>query len=501
MAALELDATQAVGEASSERDEDALASGERVGEYVVDCRLGAGAFGAVYRARHPVLGRDVAIKILHRSVSSNEEIVGRFLAEARAVNQIRHRNIIDIFGFGQLADGRHFYVMECLAGEPLDATLARKGAFAPGEALPLLRAIAKALDAAHEQGIVHRDLKAENVFLAREGEDTYPKLLDFGIAKLISSEQGGQSRTRSGIQVGTPYAMAPEQCRGVAVDGRADVYALGVLTHRMLTGAYLFDGETAMDVIMKHMAAKPPPMSSVARSVPAALDKPVLRMLAKDPSDRFARPTEAIDALGEAMARAGVGDGLGVRSSGMRATLGGVDSNTLRSAMFAGVRGTRSAVVPAVALLALAAAGASWWGARRATAVDAAGAAAPGREVAPSSVTPPVVAPSREAATLELRIAVRPSSARVFVDDQEVGVGAATITRASGERVRVRAAADGHAERSETFVLESATRLEWILEPLVPAPREAAKPSNGSASPKPKRRDRAVHSDLANPLD
>lgn len=495
MGALELDATHAVGEASRERPEDAVAAGEHVGEYVIDVRLGAGAFGAVYRARHPVLGRDVAIKILHRSVSSNEEIVGRFLAEARAVNQIRHRNIIDVFGFGQLADGRHYYVMECLDGAPLDVVLARKGRFTPAEALPIVYAVAKALDAAHGHGIVHRDLKAENVFLAREGDETYPKLLDFGIAKLISSEQGAQSRTRSGIQVGTPYAMAPEQCRGVAIDGRADVYALGVLVHRMLTGTYLFDGETAMDVIMKHMAAKPPSMSSVARDLPAVLDKPVLRMLAKDPNDRFSRASEAVEALGAAMDRAGLGGHSHVsRTGGTHGSLTGTPPVTLRSTVFASVRAQPRWVFPSIALFAIAAVAAAWWNERLRSAPPS-----------PIAVAAPVAAAATRAETpslVELRIAVTPTEAHVFVDGRDLGAGSSAVPVAKGSSVLVRAAAEGFHDRAETLVVDAELRLEWVLEPLAKEAPPAAKASPTPASnTKPKRRDRAVHSDLVNPLD
>jgi serine/threonine-protein kinase len=478
MAALELDATHAAGEEPSiGGPSDVVAPGELVGEYIVDCRLGAGAFGAVYRARHPVLGRDVAIKILHRAVSSNEEIVGRFLAEARAVNQIRHRNIIDVFGFGQLPDGRHYYVMECLAGAPLDAVLAKQGRFTPSEALPIVHAVAKALDAAHAQGIVHRDLKAENVFLAREGDETYPKLLDFGIAKLISSEQGAASRTRSGIQVGTPYAMAPEQCRGVAVDGRADVYALGVLIHRMLTGTYLFDGETAMDVIMKHMAAKPPAMSSVARDLPAALDKPVLRMLAKDPNERFARATDAVDALATAMDRCGLG----------------VSPSTLRSAVVATVRAQPRALVPAVALVSIALAGGAWWRERsHAAEVETPATAASAVDVKPVEAAP-------TPATVELRLAVAPSHARIIVDDREVAVGSGTLAIARGSSVRVVAEAEGFEPRTETVLVDSDLRIEWVLVPIEKL--KEATPKAPGAPPKAKHRGRAVHSDLVNPLD
>ncbi|NVB83516.1 MAG: serine/threonine protein kinase, partial [Kofleriaceae bacterium] len=149
----------------TERD---LAAGERVGEYEVEGKLGQGAFGTVYKATHPLIGKVVAIKVLARKFSVDPEMVSRFVAEARAVNQIRNRHIIDIFSFGALDDDRQYYVMEYLDGEPLDALVDRAGNLTLADALPILRGIAKALDAAHAKDIAHRDLKAENVFLARD---------------------------------------------------------------------------------------------------------------------------------------------------------------------------------------------------------------------------------------------------------------------------------------------------------------------------------------------
>jgi eukaryotic-like serine/threonine-protein kinase len=502
MSALEFDATQAGSDRHPGEEGDAVELGTIIGEYTVRARLGAGAFGAVYRAHHEVLGRDVAIKILHRSVSSNQEIVGRFLAEARAVNQIRHRNIIDIFGFGQLPDGRHYYVMECLEGEPLDATLARSGRLSPHEAIPILHAIAKALDAAHAHGIVHRDLKAENVFLAQTGGETYPKLLDFGIAKLISSDDQGTSRTRSGIQVGTPYAMAPEQCRGVSIDGRADVYALGVLTHRMMTGMLPFDGETAMDVIMKHMTAKPPPMSGVVRELPSALDKPVLKMLAKDPNDRYARATEAIDALSEIAERACVGFMLEARSPGA-SSAGTTPSrlrSTVRSALLAAEPIRRSRATYAFGLFAVVLAGLASW--RIGSPHERASDVAP--TLAPSQVAPAVDAPASPPSgvpaapsSFVVQLAVTPTTAKIFLDGDAVGEGEARVEVAAGRSVRIEAKDAGFKTRSESIVVREAMRIEWALEA---DPAKNAGP-NVASPPKTKRSKREVHSDLVNPLE
>jgi serine/threonine protein kinase len=284
-----------------------LAAGTSVGEYQVEGKIGQGAFGSVWKATHPLIGKVVAIKVLARRYSVDPEIVSRFVAEARAVNQIRHRNIIDIFSFGQLSDGRHYYVMEYLDGEPLDAYIERAGRLSLAEALPILRGIARALDAAHGKGIAHRDLKAENVFLATDADGgAFPKLLDFGIAKLLAPDDQHKHKTRTGTPVGTPYYMSPEQCRGRDVDHRTDFYAFGVLTHLLLTGAYPFDGGDHMSILIAQLQDAPPAASSLAPELPAAIDDAIAWLLAKDPANRPPTMRAAMAALDDAAALAGI---------------------------------------------------------------------------------------------------------------------------------------------------------------------------------------------------
>jgi eukaryotic-like serine/threonine-protein kinase len=285
-----------------------LENGQRVGEYEVDGKLGLGAFGSVFRAVHPLIGKVVAIKVLARKFSVDPEMVSRFIAEARAVNQIRHRHIIDIFSFGQLADGRHYYVMEYLDGEPLDAVIDRRGRLELADALPILRGIGRALDAAHAKGIAHRDLKAENVFLGKNPDGgVFPKLLDFGIAKLLGREEdtGHKHRTRTGIPVGTPYYMSPEQCRGRGVDHRTDLYAFGVLAFLLLTGRYPLDADDHMTVLIRQMSDLPAPPSSLA-PLPPGIDETVLWLMAKDPANRPPNLRAAVLALEAAAERAGI---------------------------------------------------------------------------------------------------------------------------------------------------------------------------------------------------
>lgn len=274
------------------------------GEYRLLRKLGEGGFGAVYEAEHPLLKRRAAVKVLHRVADRDSDAVQRFISEAQAVNQIRNRHIVDVFSFGKLSDGRHFYVMDLLDGEPLDRWLKHHGRMEVSTALQLLSPIADALDLAHGAGIVHRDLKPQNIFLAWDfGGDTVPKLLDFGMAKLL-----GEStvHTVSGTPIGTPLYMSPEQARGERVDQRSDVYALGVLCFELLTGQLPFTGDTTVAVLMAHIIQSPPRPSEVCPELSPLLDAPLLRMLEKDPQQRPGGAGEAIAALRSAALQAGL---------------------------------------------------------------------------------------------------------------------------------------------------------------------------------------------------
>jgi len=279
-------------------------SGWMAGEYRLGRKLGEGGFGTVYEAVHPLLKRRAAVKVLHRIAGSDSDAVLRFVAEARAVNQIKNRHIIDIFSFGKLTDGRHFYVMDLLEGEPLDRFIAREGRCSVENTVQLLRPIAEALDAAHAAGVVHRDLKPQNIYLIWDADgETVPKLLDFGMAKLL-----GDSRvhTVSGTPLGTPLYMSPEQARGDVVDGRSDVYALGVLCHELLTGRLPITGENTIAVLMAHIIQAPPKVSEVCPDLSPELDAPILRMLEKKAEQRPATATEALNELTSAAERAGL---------------------------------------------------------------------------------------------------------------------------------------------------------------------------------------------------
>jgi serine/threonine protein kinase len=260
-----------------------------VGEYRITGILGRGGMGTVYSGIHPVIEKKVAIKVL-TEYSGRSDAIDRFIQEARAANRIGHPNIVDIFSFGQLPDGRHYFVMEFVPGNPLTQFLREKAPLVFDEALPILRGIAEGLDAAHDKGIVHRDLKPDNVFvIERPGQALAVKILDFGIAKLITPEEASRSKTRTGTSMGTPLYMSPEQCRGdKEVDHRSDIYSFGVIAYMASTGRVPFDADSHVDVIYMHVHAPPPP-PSVVSGVPLPLESIILRALAKRPDDRYQR--------------------------------------------------------------------------------------------------------------------------------------------------------------------------------------------------------------------
>lgn len=284
-----------------------LKPGTKVGEYELEDKLGEGGFGTVYKATHPLIGKVAAVKVLSRQYSTQPDMVSRFISEARAVNQIQHSYIIDIFSFGRLPDGRHYFVMEYLKGMPLEDYIEERGRLAPAIAVSCLRGVAKALDAAHAKGIAHRDLKPDNVFLVENEDGSFkPKLLDFGIAKLLSEDDQSSHKTKTGAPLGTPYYMSPEQCRGRDVDHRTDIYAFGVMTYKMLTGQVPFDGEDYMTILLKQMSEEPEPPSSLVPELNPQIDESVAWMMKKSPSERPPNLVTAVRSLESAVTAAGI---------------------------------------------------------------------------------------------------------------------------------------------------------------------------------------------------
>ncbi|MDB4967655.1 MAG: serine/threonine protein kinase [Myxococcales bacterium] len=246
--------------------------------------------GNVFLAHHPVIGKRVALKVIHPELASNEEMIARFFNEARAVTQIGHENIVDVQDFGQTPDGDSFIVMELLEGSSLGDKIKHEGALSIPRATHIALQLADGLAAAHARGIIHRDLKPDNIFLiARGGDPDFVKILDFGLAKLTGPSQAMSHQTKTGSLLGTPHYMAPEQAENVKrVDQRADVYSLGCILFQMLTARVPFPGEGFGEVLVRHVREPPPLPSRLNPAVPPALEKIVLHALAKKPEFRFA---------------------------------------------------------------------------------------------------------------------------------------------------------------------------------------------------------------------
>ncbi len=271
--------------------------GSLVGErYRVLELIGRGGMGAVYRAEHVHMRKAVALKVLHREMTALEDVVQRFEREAVAAGRIDHPNVVQARDFGRLADGALYLVMEFVEGKMLDVALAEAGGlFALERVLSIAGQIAEALEGAHEQGIVHRDLSPENVMLVeRPGEPELVKVLDFGIAKVSVHERGGSDRpiTKVGSVFGTPEYMSPEQAGGQTVDHRSDLYSLGLIIYRMLVGNPPFMGEEIQAVLMKQITVDPPELSE---ELPLPVRELVSDLLQKAPEQRPQDATEVVE--------------------------------------------------------------------------------------------------------------------------------------------------------------------------------------------------------------
>ncbi|HEY0705753.1 MAG TPA: serine/threonine-protein kinase, partial [Polyangia bacterium] len=261
--------------------------------YEIIRRIGEGGMGAVYEGRHVVLRRQVAVKVLLEKFVEKTELVARLLQEARLASAIGHENIVDVTDFGTTADGRAFVVMEFLEGEALSALVIREAPLAIERCLRIARQIVSALGAAHGKGIVHRDVKPENVFLLRRGEQDFVKVVDFGVSKAVRSREDGAELlrlTRTGMVLGTPLYMSPEQARGNEdVDVRADVWAVGVLLYECLTGEVPFRANNYLGVISQVLTQEiqPPSRLRPELGIPPAVEAVVMRAMAKDRNERY----------------------------------------------------------------------------------------------------------------------------------------------------------------------------------------------------------------------
>jgi tRNA A-37 threonylcarbamoyl transferase component Bud32 len=255
------------------------------GRFRIECEIGRGGMGTVYRATHLGLQRSVAVKIIKSEYADDTDVADRFMREARTMAKLRHPRAAMIFDAGNLPDGRHFIIMEFIEGTTLSEALAREGRFSPERAINIAVQVCDVLEEAHQLGIIHRDLKPSNIMLNERGVC----VVDFGVAKVLASSAdatASQASTGSGQIVGTPRYMSPEQCLGQRVGARSDLYSLGVVLYEMLTGRPPFVDPLPSVVLVKQATAPPPPLPTLRQDVPRSLALAVHTLLAKRSEDR-----------------------------------------------------------------------------------------------------------------------------------------------------------------------------------------------------------------------
>jgi serine/threonine protein kinase len=288
------------------------------GQYQIEDLLGKGGMGAVYRARHILLGDRVAIKVLPPEMRSNTEWLRRFQREGQAARRFRHPNAVTVYDLRTSGDGTIYLVMEYVEGNTLDVELRKRGRFSPAEAVAVLRPIMSVLNAAHAMGVVHRDLKPENIMIgkATTGGEPVVKLLDLGIAKLRevagAEKTGSTNLTVAGQMLGTPYYMSPEQWGELPhdgnseIDGRADIYSLGCVFYEIIAAKRPFDGMTLAELRRQHVSITPAPLHEVASNVPESFSRVIARSIAKDRDQRQSTAGELEQELAAALSAEGI---------------------------------------------------------------------------------------------------------------------------------------------------------------------------------------------------
>jgi len=274
------------------------------GRYKIESVIGQGSAGTVYKAIQELIGREVAIKVLHDYLVSDQEFIKRFTQEAKASSRLSHPNIITIYDFGTIPQGNRPYIaMDLLKGTPLSDLLGERNHLSVEETIPLFKQVCGALAEAHKQGVVHRDVKPENIVLVeRSAQKLYPIVVDFGIARLVQEESDVARITRTGTVCGSPTYMSPEQCTSSKVDHRSDIYSLGVVIYETLTGEVPFLSDELVKVMAMHLSDPPKPLNSVRDDLQFsdALEEVVYKSLAKNPDQRFQTMEEFAEALVEA---------------------------------------------------------------------------------------------------------------------------------------------------------------------------------------------------------
>ncbi|HKU42446.1 MAG TPA: serine/threonine-protein kinase [Polyangiales bacterium] len=278
--------------------------------YRLETMIGEGGMASVWRARDLTLARSVALKLLFaRDDRDQNALTARFLREARIAASVQHRNVIQIVDFGTTEDELPFMVMELLEGEPLSGRMHRERQLPVADVVQIANLTLRGLSAVHTAGIIHRDLKPDNIYLKRENDSVYPKILDFGISRSVEPQSGRRSAltTRDGLIIGTPEYMSPEQARGVKdIDPRTDLYSMGVIMYEALSGRLPFHNENVGDLIIQVVTGTAPTVHELMPEIPLAISKVVERAMARRREDRFKNATEMQAALLEASAKSDV---------------------------------------------------------------------------------------------------------------------------------------------------------------------------------------------------
>jgi eukaryotic-like serine/threonine-protein kinase len=465
---------------------------EHLGPYRLVERLATGGMGAVYRALHEKVGRSVALKLLHQSLRNEVVGVSRFFHEARAVNTIRHPNVVEVYDLS--GEGEDVYmVLELLSGNDLRTLLGRqsRACLPANRAVNILEQVCGALQATHARKIVHRDLKPENIFLCNTaGRPDFVKLLDFGVAKL---ERPEGRLTREGIALGTPEYMAPEQARGADVDGRTDLYAVGCIAFEMLTGRTVFQGSAPGDVMMKHVRTPPPSPRDFNPEVTAALEQVVLRCLAKSPK---ARPQTALELAQELCTAAGLPFDITGAFSGWKAGGGEGNSGVVEMPVLQVKAAPRRPIIDLAAkvrdltarlrrrsrvLLAVGAAGLLGLGGWL---VVAATRSSPVAEASVSAPAPAAPAPA------ELVVQSTPLPAQVFDDAGKLlGVTPHRLSLPSGGALKVQLRRPGYRTAERVVRADAVDRTILVpLEPEAPARSTKQRPTRTAKGRDPGRR-------------
>jgi serine/threonine protein kinase len=406
------------------------------GRYQIEAKLGEGGMGVVYAARHVIIDKRVAMKVLKREAQEEETAAQRFIQEAKSASKIGHANIVDITDFGQLPDGSAYFVMEFLEGQTLGQVI-HAGPLPSRRVISVAAQIARGLNAAHSKGIIHRDLKPENIFLLeRDGHVDVVKIVDFGIAKVQSgglTGKPGARLTQVGMVLGTPEYMSPEQATGKETDHRVDEYALGCIMYEMLTGDVPFKGETSAGTLTKHVfdAVVPPSRFRTDLTISPAIEAVTLKAMAKKPDERYPSMKELLEALDAAGAEIDSGRDAGraayfaAERSRPTAAGPGIDDEIPR-------RSNTPLIAGAAGLVVVLAVVGGWlaFGRPGDAAVKGTEVAAPKRV---KEEAPPPPEATKEAEEVKITLRSNPPNADVFLGPELLGTAPVTYKHAADQ--------------------------------------------------------------------